>query len=70
MTIDVAPCLLSASGVQEHFSLSLSTVRRLIKSAGFPRPLQLAPRRVAWRTSEIESWLVDRPRAVGKEAQP
>ncbi len=36
------------------------TVYRWIKEGIFPAPLNIGPRRVAWRRSDIEGWLAAR----------
>lgn len=60
------PSLLNADGVRHKYSLARSTVYRLMREAGFPPPIQIAARRVAWRTAEIELWLASRPVAAVK----
>ncbi len=47
--------------VIEITGLARSTIMNLIKAGEFPRPIQLSPRTVGWRLSEIEKWLADRP---------
>jgi prophage regulatory protein len=49
--------------VIEMTGIARSTILSLVKTGGFPRPLQLSPRTVGWRVSEIEKWLADRPTA-------
>jgi prophage regulatory protein len=41
--------------------LSRSTLYRLIADEQFPRPVQLGPRAVAWRRTDIEAWGEARP---------
>ena len=38
------------------------TLYRWMESRGFPRPLQLGPNSVAWRSVEVEAWLEERAR--------
>ena len=45
--------------------LSRSTLYRQMGEGAFPRPLRVGVRAVRWRESEIEDWLVSRPRATG-----
>lgn len=40
---------------------SLSTIRRNIKRGTFPPPRQISKRRIAWITSELESWIDSLP---------
>lgn len=46
--------------VVEAVGLSRATVYRLIESDGFPKPVKLSPKRVAWLRSEVEAWLETR----------
>ena len=41
--------------------LSRSTLYRKIKLSQFPEPVQLGPRSVAWRVSDILAWIENRP---------
>ena len=41
--------------------LSRSTVYRKLKLSQFPEPIQLGPRSVAWRASDILAWIDTRP---------
>jgi len=40
-----------------------STRRRMIPRGEFPAPIQIAPRIVGWRRSDIRAWLDSRPAA-------
>jgi predicted DNA-binding transcriptional regulator AlpA len=43
---------------------SKMTLRRVMKSdPNFPRPVKIGLRRVAWIKSELDAWLMSRPRA-------
>ena len=44
--------------------ISRSTMNRWIKSGHFPPPVQIGPRAVAWRESDIREWLESRPVAA------
>ncbi len=44
--------------------LSQATVYRLIGRGEFPEPVQLGPRAVGWRESDVEAWLNSRDRGV------
>jgi prophage regulatory protein len=37
------------------------TIWRWVKTGQFPRPLQLGPRAVGWRHSDILEWIASRP---------
>jgi predicted DNA-binding transcriptional regulator AlpA len=41
----------------ERLCVSRTTVWRMIREHGFPRPIHLAGRRVAWRRIDVEKWL-------------
>jgi predicted DNA-binding transcriptional regulator AlpA len=43
--------------------LSRPTIQRLRHRKMFPEPILLGLRRTAWRKSDIEAWLENRPRA-------
>ena len=49
---------LTRRDVQAKTSLSKSEIYRRIGSGTFPRPVSLGLNRVAWRESEIESWML------------
>lgn len=40
--------------------LSRSTVYDAIKQGRFPAPVPLGPKRVAWLSTEIDSWMAER----------
>lgn len=44
--------------------LGRSTIYRLMAEGQFPRPVQLAPRAVAWRRSDIGDWTATRTVAM------
>ena len=46
--------------VLDRTGLSRATLYRQISEGSFPRQLQLTRRCVAWRESEIESWMAAR----------
>lgn len=47
-------------------NVSRSTLFRWERSGHFPRRMKLGPRRVAWRTSDIEAWLATRSASRGE----
>jgi len=59
-------CLMNLSQVAARLSISPSTVRRMIEKGNFPRPLQIAPRRIAWREDAIGQWIEQRQTVTGK----
>lgn len=46
--------------VQELVSLSRTELYRRIRSNGFPRPVSIGSRAVAWRASDIQAWIAAR----------
>ena len=44
------PTVIQATG------LGRSTIYRLVASGAFPRPVQLGPRAIVWRGSDLEQW--------------
>jgi prophage regulatory protein len=54
--------LINLNRVRELTSLGKSTIYRMIAENKFPRPVKLTERRVAWRETDLISWLEDRAR--------
>ena len=50
--------------VEKRLGLSRYTVYRLIKSDGFPKPIQLGRQAVGWYEHEVDKWIASRPRAA------
>lgn len=40
-----------------------NTIRRLMERGEFPKPLQLAPRAIGWKRSDIRAWIDGRTEA-------
>ena len=59
--------VISIRRVVELTSLSKGSVRNLLKEGAFPRPVQLAKRRIGWREHEVLSWLEARPCGVPQQ---
>ena len=57
--------LLRLSEVRTRTALGRSTIYRKMRDGAFPEPLKIGARAVRWRESEVEAWLVARPRATG-----
>ena len=45
-------------------NMSNSTLYYLMSTGDFPRPVKLGKRSVAWKRSEVESWINSRERAM------
>ncbi|MBE0548423.1 MAG: AlpA family phage regulatory protein [Rubrivivax sp.] len=55
--------LLPLEQVELRTSLCKSSIYALTAQGRFPAPVRLAPRRVAWRSDEVESWIESCPPA-------
>ncbi|WP_233143278.1 helix-turn-helix transcriptional regulator [Aggregatibacter actinomycetemcomitans] len=54
------PALLSKAKVIEVTSLSDTTIWRMIKQGKFSKSVKASMGRVAWRKSDIDTWLAER----------
>jgi predicted DNA-binding transcriptional regulator AlpA len=45
--------------------VSLSTLNNWVAKGHFPKPIQLGPRAVAWRSDVVEAFIESRPTAGG-----
>ena len=52
---------LDLPGLAEALSISESTVKRLVRQEGFPKPRELSGRRVGWLVREVVEWCESRP---------
>jgi prophage regulatory protein len=52
--------LLPVKTVAGLTSLSRHSIYRLAKAGDFPTPVQVGPRRVAWRQVDVTAWLESR----------
>ena len=59
----MAERFLSIRSVVAWTTLSRSEIYRRIKAGAFPEQVKLGLRRVAWRQSEIDSWIQTQCRA-------
>ncbi|MDH5377046.1 MAG: AlpA family transcriptional regulator [Gammaproteobacteria bacterium] len=55
--------LIKLKEVVEVTGLSKSWIYSAMRVGNFPRPIQIGQRRVAWKKSDIEKWIEDRPAA-------
>lgn len=56
------PALLLRIGAVIHATgLARSTIYRLVSTGGFPAPVRLSARAVAWRRADVETWSSTRP---------
>ena len=49
--------------VEQLVQLSRSTIYAKVKAGTFPAPIRIGARAVAWRLSDLETWLETRPLA-------
>ena len=52
--------LLSWSQVRARVPLSRGTVWALRRKGAFPQAVQISENRIAWRASELNTWIVER----------
>jgi len=52
--------LLRFPGVQERIPYSHSTIYLMVQKGTFPKPVSLGGRAVAWKESDIDSWIASR----------
>lgn len=52
--------LISWKTVREKVPFGRTKVWELAKDGGFPKPVQISPRRVAWVEAEIDAWIAAR----------
>lgn len=57
----VRPIYASLDIVSTMMSMSASTIQRLVRDGGFPKPRQLSGHRVAWLVRELDEWAESRP---------
>ncbi|MBS0240289.1 MAG: AlpA family phage regulatory protein [Proteobacteria bacterium] len=56
--------LLATREVVKITTLSKATIHRRINAGSFPKPIELSPGRVAFRSSDIADWLATRDPAA------
>lgn len=57
---EAVSALLSWQEVRRLVPLSRVTVWNLRRRGGFPQPVRLSANRIAWRASDLNSWIADR----------
>ncbi|ABM61932.1 helix-turn-helix transcriptional regulator [Halorhodospira halophila] len=55
--------LLRINSVIKRVGLGRSTIYKKVKEGGFPKPIKLGERAIAWRESDIEEWISRRHQA-------
>jgi prophage regulatory protein len=54
--------------VCDLLGVSLSTLQRMRRRGGFPKPVQISPNRIGWPIDIIDSWMRDPKREASKGA--
>lgn len=49
--------------------LKKSAIYLKIKTGDFPSPVRLGPKSVAWRSDEVERWVLSRPKVATEQIQ-
>ena len=49
--------------VIQRVGIKRASIYRMMSEGAFPKPVQLGPRAVGWRASDIERWISQRPAA-------
>jgi prophage regulatory protein len=60
-TLKIRPVALKQEDAAGFLGLSVSTLELLVRQGDFPKPRQLAGRRVGFLVRELEEWLEARP---------
>ncbi len=55
---NTAPRLIRLPDVQRATGLRRSALYRLARNGQFPKPLKIGPRSSAWRSDEVDSWIL------------
>ena len=56
--------LLKVSEVAKLLHTSRASIYKWIKTAGFPEPIRLTPRNVAWNEKDVQDWIQSRAEAA------
>jgi prophage regulatory protein len=57
--------LLGTKDVCEQLNITRGTLRNWVRQGTFPPALKLGPRKIGWRPTVVEHWLVHRELAEG-----
>ncbi len=58
----MAESLLTIESVAKLTALCRATIYRWVAAGRFPRPIQLGPRTVRWKSAEVDAWINGRSR--------
>lgn len=56
--------LLALKTVKSVTTLSEMSIRRMVERNQFPKPIKLAPNRIAWREPDVSAWIHSRVEAA------
>lgn len=57
--------LLTRSEVEQRVRIRRSTIYREMRRGEFPTPIRIGAKAVRWKSSEIDHYIENRPRALG-----
>lgn len=59
VALDLPPddAILNIKGAAMLAGISQSTVKRLVVSGSFPKPVRMSPRRIGWLAGEVKAWV-------------
>jgi len=60
------PVFYRASDLKKMLGISNTWLWGQVKNGGFPKPVRLSARRVAWRVEDIDAWVAER--VAGRDA--
>jgi prophage regulatory protein len=55
--------ILRRADVEAKVGIKRTALYEAIHEYGFPEPIQIGPRAVGWRETEVDAWIASRPRA-------
>lgn len=61
--VTTPPAALDRESAAAYLALSVTTFEKLVRDDDIPQPRQLAGRRVAWIRTELDTWLMARPKS-------
>ena len=60
---EAVPRLIPLAVVLDRTSLSDATIRRMVDTGNFPKPVKPSPNRKAWREADVNAWIASRAEA-------
>lgn len=56
--------ILRTRDITEMLGVGRTTLWNWVRAGDFPTPLQLGPRTVGWKATDIQQWIDERPNAA------